>query len=70
MTEAAGKVGRIDRILRIVLGLVLLGFALICPFAQQLGPVVVWVSGVVGAIALITGLVGWCGLYRVLGIRT
>ncbi len=55
-----------DRIVRIVLGigLMVLGFGHI--IAGTTGTVV----GVVGLIPLLTGLVGWCGLYKLLGINT
>ncbi|UCC47526.1 MAG: DUF2892 domain-containing protein [Gemmatimonadota bacterium] len=59
------NVGGTDRVIRIVLGIVLLVVAYL------------WLSGalaiiayVVGAIALITGLAGWCALYTVFGINT
>ncbi|KPK83167.1 MAG: hypothetical protein AMS25_00755 [Gemmatimonas sp. SM23_52] len=59
------NVGGVDRAIRIVLGIVLLVVAYL------------WLSGalmiiayIVGAIALITGLVGWCALYTVFGINT
>ena len=66
----ARNVGTLDRALRIAVGLVLLGFALACPFAAAQGPVVVWTSGIVGAVALITGALGSCPLYRALGRST
>jgi hypothetical protein len=66
--STAGHVGKIDRIVRIVLGLVLLGFALACPFAKSLGDAVVWGSGIVGLVLLGTALIRFCPLYRMLGI--
>ncbi|MES2879752.1 MAG: DUF2892 domain-containing protein [Pseudomonadota bacterium] len=55
------NVGGIDRILRIVLGLVLIGLTLS-------GTIGVW--GWVGVVALGTGLVGWCPPYALLGFNT
>ena len=55
------NVGGIDRVLRIVLGLVLIVLA-------ATGTVGTW--GYLGLLPLATGLLGWCGLYRVLGINT
>jgi Protein of unknown function (DUF2892) len=55
------NVGGIDRVLRIVLGLVLIALA-------ATGTVGVW--GYVGVVPLLTGLIGWCGLYTVLGVNT
>lgn len=58
--------GTVDRIVRVVLGL-----ALLC---SALGGVVTGtmatVALVVGAVALGTGLIGWCGVYSVLGVST
>jgi hypothetical protein len=47
-----------------------LGFAIFCPFAKSLGPVVVWGAGLVGGALLGSALVGRCPVYAVLGIRT
>lgn len=55
------NVGGIDRVLRIVLGLLLIALA-------ATGTVGAW--GYLGLLPLSTGLLGWCGLYRVLGINT
>ncbi len=55
------NVGGIDRVLRIVVGLVLIGLA-------ATGTVGAW--GYVGVVPLLTGLVGWCGLYSLLGKST
>ncbi len=55
------NVGGIDRVLRIVLGLVLIALA-------ATGTVGVW--GYVGVVPLLTGLLGWCGLYTLLGVNT
>ncbi len=51
----------IDRVLRVVLGIVLLAFVIV-------GPKTMW--GLVGIVPLLTGLVGFCPLYRLLGIST
>ncbi|MEO8704382.1 MAG: DUF2892 domain-containing protein [Kofleriaceae bacterium] len=48
----------IDRVLRVVLGIVLLSLVVV-------GPKTMW--GLVGVIPLLTGLVGFCPLYRLLG---
>ena len=55
------NVGGIDRILRIVLGVVLVALA-------ATGTVGAW--GWVGLVALATGLIGWCPPYALLGINT
>lgn len=53
--------GGMDRILRIVVGLVLIGLTL----AGNIG---VW--GWIGIVPLATGALGWCPLYTILGINT
>ena len=53
--------GTTDRMLRIIFGLALLTLALV-------GPKTPW--GFLGVIPLLTGLVGFCPLYRVLGVST
>ncbi len=53
--------GGIDRILRILLGLGLIGWVV---FAN--GPVWAWI----GVVPLLTGLVGWCPAYNIFGINT
>lgn len=53
--------GSIDRILRVVLGLVLIGLA-------ATGTVGIW--GWIGIVPLATGALGWCPLYAMLGINT
>jgi len=53
--------GSLDRGLRIVVGITLLALAA----TGQLG---VWAY--VGVVPLVTGLLGWCPLYTLLGIHT
>lgn len=55
------NVGGADRILRIVIGAALVG-------ATALGAMPVW--GYVGIIPLVTGLVGFCPLYPIMGYST
>lgn len=55
------NVGGIDRTLRIVLGLVLIGLA-------ASGTVGWW--GYLGVVPLLTGLIGWCPPYALLGWNT
>ncbi len=53
--------GNLDRALRVIAGLVLIGLA-------ATGTVGVW--GYIGIVPLLTGAVGLCPLYSVLGINT
>lgn len=57
------NVGTVDRVIRIVAGLVLLSLVFILE-----GNARWW--GLVGLVPLATGLVGWCALYVSLGIDT
>ncbi len=58
--------GSLDRTVRIVVGLALLALGLL----QTISGAWLWVAVILGAILLITGLVGFCPLYTVLGINT
>ncbi len=60
------NVGGWDRGLRIVIGLVLIVLGL----AGAVSGTTAIAAYVIGAIALLTGLVGFCGLYTILGIST
>lgn len=51
----------VDRALRVVLGIVVLSLVVV-------GPRSPW--GLLGLVPLLTGLVGFCPLYRVVGITT
>ena len=55
------NVGGIDRILRIVLGLALIGLTLS-------GTIGVW--GWIGVVPLATGAISWCPLYPMIGLNT
>lgn len=57
------NVGGIDRILRIVLGLGLLAFALFSGHAYA------WI-GWIGVVPLLTGLMSSCPLYSLVGVNT
>ena len=54
------NVGGIDKILRIVVGLALIAWAILG------GPVWAWI----GVVPLATGFMGWCPAYTLLGINT
>ncbi len=64
------NVGTIDRVLRLVVGLLLV----VAPFATQIavfqGQVATIVSVVAGAVLVLTALVRVCPLYSLLGMRT
>lgn len=58
------NVGNLDRVLRVVSGLALALGAFLAD-----GPAV-YILGGAAAGAVITGLLGWCGLYTLMGINT
>ena len=60
------NVGGIERPIRIGLGLVLLGVG---AFAD-LSPTLTIIAYVVGAVALVTGAIGFCPAWTLLGINT
>lgn len=53
--------GSLDRAVRVVLGLALLSLTLVGPRT---------LLGLIGLVPLLTGLVGFCPVYRLFGIRT
>ena len=53
--------GTLDRVVRVVLGLVLMSLAFVGPRTPL---------GWLGIVPLVTGAVGFCPFYRVAGIRT
>ena len=55
------NVGKVDKILRIVAGLVLLALG-------ATGVIGWW--GLIGLVPLTTGLLSWCPAYTLLGIKT
>ena len=55
------NVGKTERIIRVIVGLVLLALVFV-------GPQTPW--GWIGLVPLITGLFGWCGIYALLGKRS
>lgn len=53
--------GSVDRVVRIVIGLGLISLAFF-------GPRTAW--GWIGIVPLLTGVVGWCPAYSLLGVST
>lgn len=53
--------GSLDRLLRVIVGLVLIALVFV-------GPHTPW--GWIGIVPLLTGIVGFCPAYTLLGIRT
>jgi Protein of unknown function (DUF2892) len=55
-----------DRVIRVVLGIIL---GLLVAFKVVVGGLAIAI-GIVAALAIITGLVGFCALYALLGLST
>jgi hypothetical protein len=55
------NIGTTDRIIRVIVGVGLLAIA----YAESL-----WWLYIIGGVIALTGAVGWCGLYTLLGINT
>lgn len=53
--------GTLDRALRVIVGLALIAMVFV-------GPQIAW--GWIGVVPLLTGLVGFCPLYRLVGLNT
>lgn len=64
------NVGTADRVLRAVLGVVLLWLAFASGYPAMDGAILKFGAALVGVVMLLTALLGTCPLYRLLGIRT
>jgi Protein of unknown function (DUF2892) len=53
--------GTLDRIIRIALGIALISLVFVGPKSML---------GLIGIVPLVTGLVGFCPLYRLVGLNT
>jgi len=57
----SSNVGKVDRVLRIIVGLILLSLVFV-------GPKTLW--GLVGLVPLLTGLARFCPAYQLAGVST
>lgn len=64
------NVGSIDRVVRLVLGLVLLIAALVPATGLSVQPLLQWGAGLVGIVLIATALMRFCPLYRLFGLST
>jgi Inner membrane protein YgaP-like, transmembrane domain len=60
------NVGTIDRVIRVIVGLVLIGLAA----AGVATGVWMWVAGVAGVVLVVTGAFKFCPAYAIFGIST
>lgn len=59
------NVGGIDKLLRILAGIVLLALTFVLKDEGGL-----WMWGLIGIVPLATGLMGWCPFYPLLGLNS
>lgn len=64
------NVGNLDRIVRLVLGVVLIAAALFSGLTFFDGNIVKYGAVVVGLVLVVTGMMRTCPAYSILGIRT
>lgn len=64
------NVGSLDRTLRAILGLILMILPFLGVWAGFQNMYVTYASVIVGIILLVTGLVGMCPIYSLLGLKT
>lgn len=64
------NVGTIDRVFRLMLGIVLLAAPFLSGFAEFDGTTATVISVIVGLVMVGTSTMKFCPLYRVFGIRT
>jgi hypothetical protein len=60
------NVGTIDRVVRIVIGVLLLAFAIPIGFPSTAWNWIGWI----GLVPLLTGIFGYCPAYRLIGLST
>ena len=64
------NVGTPDRILRLILGALLIAAPLMTNWSIWAGALAFWASIVVGGVLIVTALFSFCPLYAALGIRS
>ncbi|WP_420014024.1 YgaP family membrane protein [Tateyamaria sp.] len=69
-SKFATNVGSVDRGLRIVLGLVLLGASFLSGAALFQSGAATGIAVLIGLVLIATSAMKFCPLYRILGIRT
>lgn len=64
------NVGGFDRLLRVVVGLLLIVAPFVTGWTFWANPIAQWGAPIIGIVLVLTGFVGFCPIYRILGIRT
>jgi hypothetical protein len=65
----AANVGNADRLIRIILGLVLVALPFLTSWAVWASPLAQFGLPIIGAVLIVTALVRFCPLYRLFGLR-
>jgi len=60
------NVGNIDKIIRFVLAIIFV----ILIVNETITGIWLWILSVLAIILIVTGIIGWCGIYAALGIKT
>ena len=60
------NIGSVDKLIRIVVALVLA----VLVFSKMVTGTLAVILGIAAILLVLTSLVGWCGLYTILGINT
>ena len=66
----AANVGTADRMLRIVIGALLIATPYLTSWAVWGNPLVRWLIPIVGLVLIVTAIVRFCPLYRAVGVNT
>ncbi|MFT5721043.1 MAG: hypothetical protein ACI9W6_001355 [Motiliproteus sp.] len=69
-SEMTTNIGTIDRVFRLVLGIVLLAVQFVSGLSMFESSTATIVALVVGAVMIVTAAIKFCPLYRLLGLRT
>lgn len=66
----AANVGSIDRMLRLFVGVILIATPYVVASELWINPLLRWGVPIVGLILVLTALVRFCPLYRIIGANT
>ncbi|MEH6727086.1 MAG: DUF2892 domain-containing protein [Hyphomicrobiales bacterium] len=66
----SANVGSVDRIIRFIVGAVLIILPFLSSSAFLSGPVMAWLLPLVGVVLIATAFLRFCPIYKILGIKT
>lgn len=70
VTIMVTNVGSADRLIRLVLGLILIVLPFVTSFSLWESPIARYGAPIVGVVFVVTSLIKFCPLYRLFGLRT